>query len=933
VSAVRRAIAGLGALVVLAALLVGVPVALAVVVGWPLPHSWPTVTEIHTLLETWGIPDIVLIDALAIVCWIAWIDFALATCLEALAAARGRAASRPLLARPWQAIAAHLVTTVVVAVVLLSSRPPSSQPARGAALSGALAARQPLAPADPVDSTRVTSAALPSTSAATSSPYVVRGGDTLWGISGQRLGDPRRWTDVWRRNRERAEPHGRRFTNPNLILPGWSLDVPPSPDAGPSATPAPTPLFPTASPPPPAAPTASPVAGSAAPPAEAPSRPPTTLQPRPALSPQPAHLRSPAQLSSPTVTLPSGSVVGLAFAAGIVAGLGAARLHERRRRRIGSGDRSAVDGLVGPTVRQLRAALNAARPPDDDVPKVQPTAGLDTVDIIDEWRPHPGPTPAGITQDGVSDDIIDVVDLTGRTLTGPGAEGAGRALVSAAVTGPALDTDLLLIGATERFLCGVGMIPGIEVIDTVPRAIAWLEAECGRRDRVLRAQGASDYRSITTSSDPLGTLLVMVHGPQIAHAADVKRLVDRGGRLGLSIVIVGSVAGFDPLEIAEDGSITNGAAAPSVPERLFSLSEAEAAELLAVARAGRGAPVETVVTTSVPVGLDRAALLIPEPTAAQPRSVQVLLFGPPRIVANGAEVATGLREAARELLFLLALRRQGLRQAEALAEIWPDEEEEHIGIFRVAITSTRRRLRELCGGGGQFIILTSNRYVLDPDTVDCDVWSFDAAVARASRESDLATRREAMAEAAELVTGEPLAGAAYEWAEPVRESLRRRAIDLLGELAALLAADEDFAGSVAALERARTVDPYCEDVYRRLMRHLADMGRDDVALRVYRELERYAAMLGTGPDADTEALMVGLRARSATRRNIPRAEEADEAADWDDEDDREARYGATAARMTIVGQRRPSRRQPGSLSSPADQPPLPILDDDSPNSM
>jgi DNA-binding SARP family transcriptional activator len=559
---------------------------------------------------------------------------------------------------------------------------------------------------------------------------------------------------------------------------------------------------------------------------------------------------------------------------------------------------------------------------------------MQALDIIDEWRSHPGPTPAGVTQDGVSDAIIDVVDLSGRALTGPGAERAAQALVTAAVAGPTVDTDLLLIGGTERFLCGVETIPGVERIDTVSVALAWLEAECVRREHVLRGQGATDYRAIATSSDPLGTLLVIAHGPEVAHgAADFKRLVDRGRRLGISVVIIDSAPGFDPLEVTEDGSINNRAGTPAVSERLFSLSKSETAELLAVARAGRGAPVEAVETPSAATDLERAAVAIPGPVTPHPRPVHVLLFGPPRIEANGAEVATGLREAARELLFLLALHRQGLRQEEALAEMWPDAEDEHIGTFRVAVTSTRRRLRELCGDGGQFIVLTTTRYVLDPNVIDCDVWRFDAAVTRGSRESDLAARRTAMSEAAELVTGEPLAGAAYEWAEPLRESLRRRAIDLLGELAALLGAEGDLAGSISALERARAVDPYCEDVYRRLMQHLADMGRDDVALRVYRELERYAATLGTGPDADTEALMVALRARSAAH-NLPRTVEADQAAELDDEGDREDGHEATAARMTIVGKRRASQPQPGSLSSAVmRQPTLPILDEDGPRSV
>jgi DNA-binding SARP family transcriptional activator len=276
---------------------------------------------------------------------------------------------------------------------------------------------------------------------------------------------------------------------------------------------------------------------------------------------------------------------------------------------------------------------------------------------------------------------------------------------------------------------------------------------------------------------------------------------------------------------------------------------------------------------------------------------------------------------------LLAVHRSGLRQEEALAEMWPDDEDEHLDTFRVAVTSTRRRLRELCGEDGQYVVLMGNRYILDADTIDCDLWRFDAAMALAARESDSEGRRQALLAAAELVAGEPLAGAPYEWAEPVRENLRRRAIDGLGELGAVLGAEGDLAGAVQALERARIVDPYCEDVYRRLIGYLADIGRDDVARRVYRELEKHVAQLGAQPDEETEAIMLTLPARAAARpASPPRAAVSNPSPDRDnataDEDT------AYAARTTIVGRRARfdgdevhSRRPVGE-----DQLPLPRID-------
>jgi DNA-binding SARP family transcriptional activator/LysM repeat protein len=863
----RRAAAGLGAFAVLASLLVGVPLALMLIVGWPLPHSLPTVDEVRTLLATSGIPDVVLIDTLAVICWIAWLDFALATVVELGATIAGRAASRPLIARPWQALVARLITTVVVAVVVIGSRPQSSTPPRGATLTGALARRPTSQPPGAVTvAHRV--AAPAQVPAPTSDRYVVRRGDTLWGIAGQRLRNPTRWPSIWRDNADRSEPDGRRFTDPDLIVPGWTLEVPTATTKGTGAP----------------APRQTPASGSTSPGGIIPTPTPTgDVSPPPSSTPSP--VEKPVATMPPThapvarpnarpevgpsgVTLPSGGLVGGGFAAGVIAGLAAARLHERRRRRVGSAQTSAVNRLVGPTVRHLRHAIAPPRAPEQDGDNPQGPTPPDASEESTRLSVA-GPLAAGVTEDGDTVTIIDVDDLSGRSITGEGAEGVGRALVTAAVVEPSLDgANLVVVGQAQRLVGGMGSIPGIEGIDSLPAALTRLHAECERRERVLRWQGVSDYRSIASSSDPLGALLAVVDGADVGAAASrVKAVTDRGRRLGISLAVIGEAPGFEPLEIAADGTIGAETGA-SVTERLFTVGNAEAGELLALGSASRGGAVDAAAPPAPAEEVQGPAPTVAAPSPPSDRAVPVdlRLFGPARVLTNGAELTTGLRAAARELMVLLAVHRSGLRQEEALAEMWPDDEDEHLDTFRVAVTSTRRRLRELCGAEGQYIALIGNRYVLDPGTVDCDLWRFDAAAARAAHEPEADRRRQALIAAAELVAGEPLAGASFEWAEPVRENLRRRAIDVLGELGAILGAEGNLAGAVDTLDRARAVDPYCEDVYRRLMGYLADMGRDDVALRVYRELEKYVAQLGAEPDEQTEELMVALRHRAAIAR-------------------------------------------------------------------
>ncbi|MFI6658186.1 LysM peptidoglycan-binding domain-containing protein [Streptomyces sp. NPDC050523] len=54
-------------------------------------------------------------------------------------------------------------------------------------------------------------------------------GDSLWSIAGDEYGDPTAWREIYKANEGEAQPGGRHFDNPDLIIPGQQLDLP---DAG-----------------------------------------------------------------------------------------------------------------------------------------------------------------------------------------------------------------------------------------------------------------------------------------------------------------------------------------------------------------------------------------------------------------------------------------------------------------------------------------------------------------------------------------------------------------------------------------------------------------------------------------------------------------------------------------------------------------------------
>jgi len=56
--------------------------------------------------------------------------------------------------------------------------------------------------------------------------YRVARGDHLWGIAARFLGDGFRWDEIWAANRDSDMGGGWRFTDPQLIYPGWELVLP-----------------------------------------------------------------------------------------------------------------------------------------------------------------------------------------------------------------------------------------------------------------------------------------------------------------------------------------------------------------------------------------------------------------------------------------------------------------------------------------------------------------------------------------------------------------------------------------------------------------------------------------------------------------------------------------------------------------------------------
>ncbi len=223
-----RALRSLTASLVLCALLVGVPVALAGTVGNPA-RALPD-------LLAGDVTDTVLIALLAAVAWLAWAQFAFATVVETVSAVRRTPVPRrlPGVLGGQQQLARALVTAAFLLGPLSSGVAPP--PAYAGALPAPPASTLPVAALPAPSPAAEVAAGDAGLSAAAASPATVRvlsvvvqagdGPSTYWDLAERHLGSGARWGEIWQLNEGREQPGGAVMASPHRLLPGWTVLLP-----------------------------------------------------------------------------------------------------------------------------------------------------------------------------------------------------------------------------------------------------------------------------------------------------------------------------------------------------------------------------------------------------------------------------------------------------------------------------------------------------------------------------------------------------------------------------------------------------------------------------------------------------------------------------------------------------------------------------------
>lgn len=202
-----RTLKGLGALLVLLLLMVGIPAALILFAGNPIP-TMPELQQALTGVDFGG--TFLLGTILPLIGWGFWASFVFSVLVEARAALNNVTAPQLAGLRPQQALAGALVAAVLAIGAGTPATAMTAQPSTNGSSISTQLEDTPTQPTDQADARQ----------------YTIQTGDTLWGVAEQKLGDGSRWSELAEGLKNRPQADGTTMSDPNLIYAGWTVELP-----------------------------------------------------------------------------------------------------------------------------------------------------------------------------------------------------------------------------------------------------------------------------------------------------------------------------------------------------------------------------------------------------------------------------------------------------------------------------------------------------------------------------------------------------------------------------------------------------------------------------------------------------------------------------------------------------------------------------------
>ena len=231
-----------------------------------------------------------------------------------------------------------------------------------------------------------------------------------------------------------------------------------------------------------------------------------------------------------------------------------------------------------------------------------------------------------------------------------------------------------------------------------------------------------------------------------------------------------------------------------------------------------------------------------------PSSLEIRLFGIPRLVLNGHNV-DGLRRKNRALIYYLAAQKGGSTREKLLTFFWPDHERSAAqAILRTMIHDLRKYLGEAFQAEDQIIALSPDIFL--------DVRDFSTVLN--SPLSDL----QKLTEALDLYKGDFLEGFSLpdspqfdDWAASERERYQLLAMNGFANLSHRHETMRDYPAALESARRAQAFNSFQEDLQRDVMRLLYLNGDRAGVIQQYELLRKLLdEEMGVLPMPETRAL-------------------------------------------------------------------------------
>ncbi|WP_079124557.1 BTAD domain-containing putative transcriptional regulator, partial [Streptomyces sp. NBRC 110611] len=727
--------------------------------------------------------------------------------------------------------------------------------------------------------------------------YTVREGDTLWDIAHTHLGDALKWPRIYALNKDRVQSDGARLRDPDLIMPGWQLTIPVS-HRSTASLPTPTPAGP------------APDAAAETPPAPTASAQPP-LDQKPGSGRQLDGNQAPAAsrhhddaMDQKTVAGPGpaaigfgeASLIGITAAAGLLAARRYWYLHQRRLRRP---DNETPAPALSPLVDKAAQAAHAA---------AQPRRAHDPEALITRRTPPQQPRSADTVTIGVEGNVevpLDVLATVGGcTWTGPGAEGAARALLTGILTAAerqrprpphvkAIVTEeiagCLLPGLPQRF---TALTQSTDTAQAVRMAEQHLITHA-RAHNELDTPASGQAMAHCFDEEGPGTLVLLTR-PNAAHIGQVQAVATRS-RPGVLIVLTLDAPLPDATHwhIDADGTTTRPHKRTHSASRLelFHLTPDAGRDMTQVLLGAHGQrPNLRILPTQSPPPHDKQPDSEPGPEAdadavddseeepapsddphltsasrpVQTKPVRLHVLGPVTLYARGHEepVGTNLRPEVHEFLALLAAYPTGLLISDIADKLHLTPGSEHNALKNLR-RAVRRALRAATGITTQeFILRQGELHKLNPRLVETDLADFTQKLKEVSVTGAEHPEKDVTHTVRQVLThycGPFAQGGDYLWADAIREHLTTQATDaalrLTHQAEHTPTNPQQRDTALGLLEHLGALHPDHERLTQHAIRLYQASGRHDAARHTYSRLERHLAELGLEPEPATRALL------------------------------------------------------------------------------